>query len=314
MITHAHPFKLRQLQYFLAVAELRHFTKAAELLNVTQPTLSHQIGDLEGQLGTPLFDRLGKAVRLTEAGALFLGFAEAALKQIESGRTAIAELHGLSRGLLRIGASQSFVRRLLPPLLGTFTKEYPGIAIEVYEMTAQRIEDGLYKGDLDVAIGYAPALSPETELEPLFEEHLLLVVGHGHSLAHRAEITLAELEGIPLVIFPREYTTRIVLEDLFKKAGIAPKIIAQSNSVPVMLGMVQASNVGTIVLESALSHEEDFKVIRLADPSPTRTSALMWSRHVFRSSAAKRFAEMVRQSFSLMVAPPKQTRSPKGSR
>lgn len=300
MIT-AHPLKFRQLQYFLAVAELEHFTQAAERLNVTQPTLSHQIADLEAQLGTPLFDRIGKSVRLTEAGKLFRGFAEASLLQIAAGRAALSELQGLERGALRIGVSQSFVRRLLPPLLGKFAQQHPGITIDVREMPALSIETGLAKGDLDLGVAYAPAILPETELEPLFEERLLLVVGHDHPMAGRGQIRLAELDRLPLVLFAPEYTTRIMLDSLLAEAGAAPHVVAESNSVSVLVGMAEATDIGTIVLESALSHQEDFAIVALTDPVPTRTSALLWSGQHFRSAAARRFAEMVREVFQTSI-------------
>lgn len=302
-MTTAPPLKLRQLQYFLAVAELRHFTNAAERLHVTQPTLSHQIADLEQQLGTPLFDRVGKGVRLTEAGTLFRGFAEASLRQIESGRAALAELQGMDRGALRIGASQSFVRRLLPPLLGRFAQTHPGIALDVREMTALDIETGLSKGSLDVGIGYVPAILPETELEPLFEERLLLIVGHDHPMARRGHIPLADLDGLALALFTSTYTTRAVLDTLMAGVNAKPRVVAESNSVSVLIGMALTAGIGTIVLESALSHEEDFATVQLVNPTPTRTSALMWSHQTFRSAAARRFASMVKELFPLSVLP-----------
>ena len=292
------PLKFRQLQYFLEVAELRHFTQAAERLNVTQPTLSHQIADLEQQLGVPLFDRVGKTVRLTEAGTLFRGFAEKSLRQLESGRAALTELQGLERGVLRIGSSQSFVRRLLPPLLGRFAQRHPGVAIDVREMTALSIESDLASGNLDLGIGYAPAILAETELEPLFEERLLLVVGHGHPLAGRAEVRMAELDQVELALFVSDYTTRQMLDALFADAGAEPLVVTESNSVSVLVGMAETTSIGTIVLESALSHQEDFAIVPLVDPIPTRTSALLWSRQLYRSVAARHFASMVREVFA----------------
>ncbi len=295
-----HPLKFRQLQYFLAVAERRHFTQAAEKLNVTQPTLSHQIADLEQQLGTPLFDRVGKSVRLTEAGALFRTYAENSLRQIESGRAALAELRGLERGELRIGASQSFVRRLLPPVLGRFAESFPGVALDVREMSALVIETGLISGELDIGLAYAPAILPEITVEPLFDERLLLVVRHDHPLAHRKQISLSELDGVALALFTSGYTTRQLLDTMLGQVGVSPRIVAVSNSVSVLVGLAESTNVGTIVLESALSHQEDFAVVALTDPTPKRTSALMWPTNTFRSAAAQRFAAMLREAFAVL--------------
>ena len=289
------PLKFRQLQYFLAVAELRHFTQAAEKLNVTQPTLSHQIADLELQLGTPLLDRVGKSVRLTEAGALFRNYAENSLRQIESGRAALAELRGLEQGVLRIGASQSFVRRFLPTLLAEFACDYPGIALEVSELGAAAIETGLAKGDLDVGLAFAPAILPETTVEPLFEERLLLAVSRTHPLAERGQIRLAELDGVQLALFGSDYSTRQMLDAMWLQVNATPRVVAVSNSVSVLLGIAEATNIGTIVLEGALSHRDNLAAVELTDPAPSRTSALLWSEQTYRSAATVRFSTMLRE-------------------
>src|SRR4051812_9394432 len=174
MIKIPHGIKLRQLQYFLAAADTLHFSKAAEQVFVTQPTLSHQIAELETHVGTPLFDRSGKAVRLTEAGRLFALHAARALRELESGWTELRELEGLQRGELNIGTSQSFLRKLFPPVLGEFMNRYPNVRLEIQEMTATEIERRLAAGSLDLGIAFAPSVLEDTELEPILEERLLL--------------------------------------------------------------------------------------------------------------------------------------------
>lgn len=289
--------KLRQIQYFLQVAETLHFSKAAERLFVTQPTLSHQIAELEEILGTQLFDRAGKTVRLTSAGSHFRVHAQRALKELNAGCIALTELDGLVRGTLSIGVSQSFVPKLLPPVLGQYTMRYPGISLRVEDMTATEIERQLADGTIDVGIAFAPALMEDTELEPLIEERLLLVVARTHKFAEARKLSLIELNGERLALLGKEYTTRMMLERYFEDASARPDVVCESNSINIMLAAIRAGDIATIVPESSISNDLDIRVIALCDPIPLRTSALLWPRHSFRTAAARKFGEMIRQHF-----------------
>jgi LysR family cyn operon transcriptional activator len=288
--------KLRQLQYFLAVAETLKFTRAAEKLFVTQPTLSHQIAQLENQVGTPLFDRIGKSVRLTEAGKLFKTYAARAIKELEAGQTALAELDGLVRGTLTIGVIQSFSRTLLPPILGEFLGDYPNIRLRVEEMTATAIEHGLSEGALDLGIAFAPSVMEETEVDPILEERLLLVVGLDHPLARRRTVRLAALDGQPMALLGTDFSTRLLIDRYFAEAGAQPDVVCQTNSIEVMLGAVMQSRLATIIPERALSGDKtrNIRVLTVRSPTLVRTSALLWPRHSFRTIAARTFARMVR--------------------
>lgn len=297
MIQIHHGVKLRQLQYFLAVAETLHFSKAAEKVFVTQPTLSHQIAELESHIGMPLFDRAGKSVRMTEAGKLFAVHAVRALKELESGWTALRELEGLHRGTLNIGASQSFVRKLFPPILGEFISRYPAIKLNIEEMTATEIERRLADTSLDLGIAFAPSVLEDTDLEPILEERLLLVVGPGHPLADRASVRLAELDGTPLVFFTKSYSTRQLVGRYFEDANARLNLVCETNSIEVMLGIVTQTLVGTILPEGTIARTADIRVVAIVEPEPVRVSALLWSRHSFRTFAARVFAEMVRKHF-----------------
>ena len=290
--------KYRQLQYFLAVAESLHFSRAAEKLFVTQPTLSHQLAELESQLGTTLFDRSGKAVRLTQAGELFRAYAKRSLDEIEAGCSALAELEGLQRGELRIGTNQSFMYRLMPPIICEFHERHPAVHLHVHEMTASRIERQLTDGILDLGIAFVPSALPDTELEPLLDERLLLVVRRDHALASRSRVQMAELEGIPMVLLAREYSTRQLIEHCLAKAGVTPTVACETNTIELMRRLTAISGLAAIMPESSVEETPRVRVLPLVDPEPVRTSALLWPRHKFRTLAAKRFAEIVRDRFA----------------
>ena len=285
MIQIHHGMKLRQLQYFLAVAETLHFSKAAEKVFVTQPTLSHQIAELETHIGMPLFDRAGKTVRMTEAGRLFAVHAIRALKELESGWTALRELEGLHRGTLNIGASGSFVRKLFPPIIGEFISRYPSVKLNIEEMTATEIERRLADASLDLGIAFAPSVLEDTELEPILEERLLLVVGPEHPFAERTSIPLVELDGTPMVFFTKGYSTRKMVDRYFENAGANLNLVCETNSIEVMLGIVTQTGVATILPEGTIERSPAIRVVSIVEPEPIRVSALLWSRHSFRTFA-----------------------------
>ncbi len=297
MIQIHHGIKIRQLQYFLAVAETLHFSKAAEKVFVTQPTLSHQIAELETHIGMPLFDRTGKTVRMTEAGKLFAIHAIRALKELESGWTALRELEGLHRGTLNIGASQSFIRKLFPPILGEFINRYPSIKLNIEEMTATEIERRLADASLDLGIAFAPTVLEDTELEPILEERLLLVVGRDHPLADEVSIPLARLDGVPMVFFTKGFSTRQLVGRYFDELKATLNLVCETNSIEVMMGIVKQTRVATILPEGTIERSPDIRVLSILEPEPIRVSALLWSKHSFRTFAARTFAEMVRAHF-----------------
>lgn len=292
--------KLRQIEAFLAVAQTLSFTRAAERSGSTQPTVSHQIAELERRLGIQLFDRVGKSVRLTEAGTLFQGFAMRATKQIEDAFVALAELEGLARGTLRLGVIQSLSHTLLPPPLGEFLLLHPGVNVSVTELSARDIEAGLASGRFDLGIAFAPALQEETELEPILEEEMVLVVRKGHPLGEFSSISTARLTGVRMALLDSSYSTRRLIDRYFEEAGARPEIAFTTSAMSVMLAIAEESDLATIVPWSGFIPDQHptLRTIRLTDPTPTRTSALLWPRHTFRRAAARAFVALLRKRFA----------------
>src|SRR5262245_25565635 len=148
--------ELRHLRYFLAVAEEQHFTRAAGKLHVTQPTLSHQIRELEGQLNLSLFDRVGRGVRLTAAGEMLLPHVRRVVHELVEAQTALNELHGLKRGALKVGIVQTVNACVIPEIVARFSAAHPGINVTCTEMAVAEIENDLESGRLDVGISFLP--------------------------------------------------------------------------------------------------------------------------------------------------------------
>ncbi|WP_197277920.1 transcriptional regulator CynR [Arthrobacter alpinus] len=152
---------LRHIRYLTAVAEHQNFTRAAEVLHISQPTLSQQIKQLEKSLAVQLLDRSGRTVRLTDAGETYLSYARRALRELDAGTRAIHDVQDLSRGSLRLAMTPTFTAYIIGPLVERFSTLYPGIFLSVQEMTQDRMEAALAEDTLDLGIAFAKARSSE---------------------------------------------------------------------------------------------------------------------------------------------------------
>src|SRR4051812_11926841 len=175
--------EVHQLAYFESVSRHLHFTRAAEELNVAQPSVSQQIRKLEAELGTPLFHRMKRHVALTEAGALFLRHTRTVLQELEEARLEVQELSGLQKGTLAVGATPSVGTHLLPRALAAFSRQHPGIALTFREGGSRTLVQLVEQGELDLAVVIQPVRHPALETLPLLEEELLLAVPLNHALA-----------------------------------------------------------------------------------------------------------------------------------
>jgi len=284
--------ELRHLRYFLAVADHLSFTRAADQLHVTQPTLSHQVKDLEEEIGSILFDRVGRRVHLTPSGEALREYAQQALNAVNSATTAISELEGLTRGTLTVGVFESFSGSLLPPLLAEFSGLYPGVHVTVHQLPAGELEEQLDKGNLDLGIAYSPPATDNVVAEKLFDEPLVLVVGAKHPLAHEKRIHMAALDGEPLMLLTTAFPSRRLLESRFASVGARPKVVLEINSVQVTLATVRSMTLATILTERIAKSVPGLRCIELV-PTITRTAAIFWRRGSYRSGAARAMAGLI---------------------
>ena len=176
--------QLQQLRYFVAVAEIRHFTHAADSLNVSQPTLSKQIHTLEETLGAPLFERVRGAVALTAAGETLLPLARRMVADADAARDAVQEIVGLRRGRVRVGATPSLCSSLVPMVLRRFRTEHPDIELHVNEGSSQDLITDLLARDLDLALIVYPEGEPVSAVCVMLEN-----VPGGHASAEAARIS-----------------------------------------------------------------------------------------------------------------------------
>ena len=285
--------ELRHLRYFLAVAETSHFTKAAGKLNVTQPTLSHQIRQLEGQLNLSLFDRIGRRVRLTSAGELLLPHARRVLKELEDAHTALSELSQLKRGELDVGIVQTVNACVIPEIVGRFSATHPGVRVNCLELAVEDIESGLHTGKLHIGISFFPPVQNGLMGERLFTEELVGVVPEEHALAKRKRLRVSEIGAEDLVLLSRKYCTRQLIDQAFLEAGVAPHVRIEMNSVERILSTVRQARLATLLPSLALCEKDaGLRAIPLINPTPRRAIGILWPKGAQRRAAAKAFAQI----------------------
>lgn len=281
--------QLQQLRYVVAVAEERHFTRAAARLHVAQPSVSSAVRDLERELGAPLFHRERGSVALTSAGEVFLPWARQALADLERSRVEVRELLGLRRGRLALGATPSLTTRLLPSVLGRFQARWPGIELAVREAGSVDLVAGVAAGTLDLALVILPVTTAALAVTPLAVEELVLAVGPGHALAGRGAVTLDDLRDLPLVVPRAGYELRTATAAACRSVGFDPLIALEAGEMDGVIAMT-AAGLGAAVLPSSVV-AEPLRALRFAGSSLRRTIGLTARADRPRSRAAVAFAD-----------------------
>ena len=289
--------ELRHLRYFVALADCLSFTRAALRVHVTQSTLSHQIRQLEEEIGHALFERIGKRVVLTEAGALLLGFATRALREVDEGIAMLQPGGGGLTGRVRIGATHTFNLSLIPQCVALFLESHPTVQVQVDELAADQIAARLEAGTLDLGIAYEPKDPAGLRFEPLFHEEMVLVVSERHPLARRRRIRMVELHQQPLVLLPSYFATRVLLDECFAACGAEPVVVAEMSSIAPMLGLVLRAAVGAIAAVNAVPPTmAGLRLVPIESPTPVRTPGMLWRTATEPGAAALSFAAIVRKT------------------
>jgi LysR family transcriptional regulator, cyn operon transcriptional activator len=285
--------ELRHLRYFVALAEQLSFTHAAEKVHVTQSTLSHQIKQLEDELDCRLFARVGRRVQLTEAGEAFLERVQNALREVDEGVWTVRKTSDALSGEIRIGATHTFNMRIIPQCVSIFIDRHPSVRVNVLELAGDDIAQALESGDLDLGVAYRPEKLDALRFEPLYNEEMVLAVGVNHSFARRRFVRMVELHRQKLVLLPRGFATRAMLDECFRLANAEPTVVAEMNAIAPMIELVSTTSIAAIVSEHA-ARRENVQIVPLESPTPVRTPGLLWNRDLQRSSAARQFAAIIR--------------------
>ena len=271
--------ELRQLAYFLAIAEERSFTRAAQRIPIAQPAISQQIHRLETELSEQLFVRDRHGIRLTPAGDALLPYARAMLADASRAREAVAAVTGLHTGRLAVGFVQPLPDRRLLGLLGSFHRKHPGIELRLIEDETDALLAALQTGELDAALiglGRYDRLPPFVASRLVAREPVVAAVHPDHPLAGRGSITLHALRDAPMVTLTAASKQRSNLEAACRAAGFAPRIIAETSDLGVTIELIQ-QQIGVAVLpRSALDGATTVTQLTVTRPKLDRRILLTW--------------------------------------
>ena len=289
---------MRNITYFMAVFEQLHFTKAAEFLGISQPTLSQQIRLLEAEVGMPLFDRIGKKVVATEAGRLLHQYSVKMLQAEMDAKKAIKELLSEQRGTVRLGVLPSDLDFQLVPLFIEFKTLYPEIKLQAFSTIFIREEVLAHK--VDLGIGLRGPVDKRLAQIPLGSEPYNLFVDSANELAAREEVTLEELTKHALVMYPKGYLGRDLVDDVCHEHGFELSTVMEVGSASSLLQLVSAGIGATIQPRTLLKQHPEWSnivSIPIAEPTPIRHLELMYYADRYISKAQHQLSHSLIEFF-----------------
>ncbi|MEU9554203.1 LysR family transcriptional regulator [Streptomyces fumanus] len=271
--------ELRQLAYFVAVAEERNFTRAAERVRISQSGISARIRQLERELGAELFDRSARAVTLTAAGEAALGPARAALAAAGAMGQAVGEVTDLIRGRLTVGMVVGCTVTPLFDALAAFHRAHPGVEIALLEDNSDRLVDGVRAGSLDLALAGTAGTAPDgLEAFTVVEDRLVVVVPRRHALAERpGTVRLRDVVAHPIVCMPAGTGLRTVFDRACAAQGLRPAIALEAGAAEAVAGLA-ARGLGVAVLSESMAGPDRDRVTvrRIEDVTTPALLCLVW--------------------------------------
>jgi len=284
---------LQQLYYFRAIAEMEHYTKASDKLMVTQSSLSHSISDLEQELGIHLFVRQGRNVKLTKYGSLFLEYVVRSLDALEEGKTHLQDFISPEEGTISISYISS-LNEFIPFLVAQYFKDTGNIKnkFQFNPSPTVTIEESLANGCADIA--FSTAIGNDQFSHHRIGIHKTVVIAHHtHPLAGQDHVRLSQLEGEKFITYNYECQLRYFIDEMFKSAGIYPRIISETTHDSIILASV-AANFGVAIIPEPLSPlHSNVKVLPIAGPASERHIYMIVKKNRYISPCVKTFTGFV---------------------
>lgn len=296
--------ELRQLRYFVAVAEREHISEAAESLHVAQSAVSRQISNLETELGTELFERIGRNVKLTPIGKIFLEHALIALEAIDFAAKQVEEYLDPEQGTIKIGFPTSLASFLLPTVISAFKKEHPNVSFHLRQGSYRYLINAVKNRELNlVFLGPVPKKDEIIDTKILFTEKISALLPATHPLATKREIQLADLRNEPFVLFPDGFILNKVVVDACKSVGYTPIVSSEGEDMDALKGLVAAGMGVTLLPESAFYDSTPRRTVRLplSEPSFTRNVGVVFPHNRELAPSEKIFLEFVSTFFSRLT-------------
>lgn len=292
--------EIRQLKYFIKVAETLNFSEASRELFITQSTLSQQVSKLEQELGQQLFERNSHEVVLTEAGRELQKYALVTINSVNDCMQHMEDLKNMFTGELNIGVTFSF-SSIVDEALLSFLKKYPGVKLDVFYKTMEELMDMLLRRELDIVLAFKPTKKDERiDSRLLFNNYLAVIVKESHALASLKSISLQELQKYPLVLPARGLQSRNLLDNILADKEINLKVNVEMNNVNHLLEIVRNSNYITILSESTIIHENGLKALRLNCDKNDMEGCIHILRDTYIKKSAKEFINILCESSSVL--------------
>ncbi|MCT2536358.1 LysR family transcriptional regulator [Aquibacillus koreensis] len=295
--------ELRQLRYFMEVAEREHVSEAAAALHVAQSAISRQIANLEAELGVSLFEREGRNVKLTHIGKVFLAHTKTAMKAIDHAKKQIDEYIDPERGTIKIGFPTSLASNLLPTVVSEFKKKHPKIGFQLRQGSYNFLIESVVNREIDVAfLGPVPTDHSEIKGDILFTENLNALIPSSHPLAEKESLNLRELRNEPFVLFPEGFILHKLVIDGCKQAGYRPNVTSEGEDLDAIKGLVAAGIGMTLLPDSAFSETKSLytKKVPIHSPEIRRTVGIIIPKHRNLAPSEKVFYNFVKDFFSML--------------
>lgn len=285
---------LDHLRYFVKLSELRHYTRAAEQLCISQPSLSHAISQLESELGVPLFEKSGRNTVLTRYGEEFLDCAQRSLGILDAGMESL-QRSAKGEGVVRLGFLRTLGVDFIPKLASDFIAADPnsGVEFSFHSDLSSGLIDGLLQHKFDLVFCSEPEKSLGLTATPVTSQKLVMIVPNGHPLADRESIGLAETLGYPAVWFAKGSGLRKVVDEMYEQVGGKPISVIETEEDEVIAGLVAAGFGIAVVPDMDMLHKLDISVLEITSPPYHRDFFMAWDDSVFMSPAAQRFRSFV---------------------
>ena len=285
--------ELTQLEYFVTLAKVGNFTKAAGEVTLSQPALSRSILNLEKELGAPLFDRIGKKIRLTKYGEVFLEYATRALNEVQQGRNEILHMLDPNYGCISLGFLYSLDINITPRLVNEFKKLYPNVQFELYQSNLADLKNKLSQGEIDLCI--APRFAGDIYLEWhfLFEEILYIAVSKKHRFADFKQIKLSDTLDEPFITYKSHHRFRAITDELFSKIDATPKFSFEGEEIMTIAGLVNANLGISLIPKTAPLELLDIVFVPVSYPKCTRRLGVSWNINKNLSPIVETFKDFI---------------------
>lgn len=295
--------ELRQLRYFIEVAEREHVTEAADFLHVAQSAISLQIGKLEAELGVTLFERAGRNVKLTPIGKIFLTHTKKALKAIDYAKEKVDEYLDPEHGTIKIGYPTSLASYLLPTVISAFKTKMPNVSFYLRQGSYSYLIDAVKNGDINLAfLGPVPAKDSDIDTNILFTENFSALLPMFHPLAERTSLSLHELRNDAFVLFPKGYILQKIVVDSCKQVGFVPNITSEGEDMDAIKGLVSAGIGISLLPDSTIYDTTPLYTVKIPVDTPqvSRTVGIIIPTKRELAPSEKVFYKFVKEFFSVL--------------